>query len=332
MSVVPPTPVQTYKNRRAGLVVFGILQIALGLLAALMSLFMVVGTLAGNAAGPGAPPPRVMAPTALLYLAVAVMFVVLGIGSIRARRWARAIILALSWMWLIVGGMSSIGVVAMSPHLFDALPQEQASMKPVVIGCMSVFLGLFFVVLPLVFVLFYRGSNVRATVEAVDAVPRWTDNVPLPLLIFSFWMLSGALSMMFAGVIYTAFPVGPWMLRGVSSLALMLAIAGVTVFIGLGSLKRMRAAWWTALVLLVVGVVYGAAFMRKIDVASWYKAMSMPMDPRQLEMVHSMVSGPFFFLSMAVMWALYLGLLLYLRRYFFGGPMTTDNRQLTTDN
>jgi hypothetical protein len=320
MSVVPTTPVQTYKNRRAGLVVFGILQIALGLLAALMSLFMVVGALAGNAAGPEAPPPRVMAPTALLYFAVAVMFVVLGIGSIRARRWARAIILALSWMWLIVGGMSSIGFVAMSPHMFDALPQEQASMKPVIIGCMSVFFGLFFIVLPLVFVLFYRGPNVRATVEAVDAVPRWTDGMPLPLLVFAFWMLSGALSMMFAGAIYTAFPLGPWMLHGVSSLVLMLAIAGVTVFIGLGSLKRMRAAWWTALVLLVVGVVYGAAFMRKIDVASWYKAMSMPMDPRQLEMVQSMVSSPFFFLWMAVMWALYLGLLLYVRRYFFGGP------------
>jgi hypothetical protein len=31
---------------------------------------------------------------------------------------------------------------------------------------------------------------------------------------------------------------------------------------------------------------------------------------------------------MAVMWALYFGFLLYLRRYFFGGPI----RQLTTDN
>jgi hypothetical protein len=287
-----------------------------------MSLLIVVGALAGKAAVPGpAPMPvRVMAPSALLYFAVAVMFVVLGIGSIRARRWARAIILALSWMWLIVGVMTSIGLVAMSPHMFDALPQEQASMKPMIIGCMSVFLGLFFVVLPLVFVLFYRGPNVRATAEAVDAVPRWTDAVPLPLLIFAFWMLSGALSMMFFGLMYSAFPAGPWMLRGVSALALMLAIAGLMLFIGLGSLKRMRAAWWTALVMLVVGVVYGAAFMRKIDVAAWYEAMSMPIDPRQLEMVESMVSSPFFYLSMAVMWTLYLGLLLYLRRYFFVRP------------
>jgi hypothetical protein len=320
MSVVPTTPVQTYKDRRAGLVVFGILQIALGLLAALMSLLLVVGGLAGNAAAPGAAPPRVMAPVALLYFAVAVMFVVLGIGSIRARRWARAIILALSWMWLILGVMTCIGFVAMSPHMFDALPQEQASMKPMIIGCMSVFLGLFFVVLPLVFVLFYRGPNVRATVDAVDAVPRWTDGQPLPLLIFAFWTLSGGLCMLFFGPMYTAFPVGPWMLRGVSALALMLVIAGVTLFIGLGSLKRMRAAWWTALVQLVVGVLYGAAFMRKINVSAWYKAMSMPIDPRQLEMIQSTLSSPFFYLWMAAVWAVYLGLLLYLRRYFFVRP------------
>src|SRR3989442_6468003 len=190
-----------------------------------MSLFMVVGVLAGSAAARGAAQARAMAPAALLYLAVAVTFVVLGIGSIRARRWARAIILALSWMWLIVGVLTSIGFVAMSPRMFDALPPEQASAKPIVIGCMSVFLGLFFVVLPLVFVLFYRGPSVRAIVEAVDAVPRWSDGVPLPLLIFGLWMLSGGLCMLFFGPMYTAFPVGPWMLRGVSALALMLVIA-----------------------------------------------------------------------------------------------------------
>jgi hypothetical protein len=231
-------------------------------------------------------------------------------------------------MWLIVGVMTSIGFVAMSPHMFEALPQEQASMKPVVIGCMSIFLGLFFIVLPLIFVLFYRGPNVRATVEAVDAVPRWTDGLPLPLLIFALWMLSGGLCMLFLGPMYTAFPVGPWMLRGVSALALMLTIAGATLFIGLGSLKRMRAAWWAALVLLVVGVAYGAVFMRKIDVSAWYKAMSMPIDPRQLVMIQSIYSSPFFYLWMAVMWAAYLGLLLYLRRYFF----RFDQRQPTTDN
>lgn len=327
MSEVPATPVQTYKDRRVGLVVFGILQIALGLLAALMSFFIVVGALAGIAAAPGAAPARVMVPSALLYLTVGVVFVVLGIGSIMARRWAQAIILALSWMWLIAGVLTTIGFAAMWPHMFDALPQEQASMKPVVIGCASVFLGLFFVVLPLLFVLFYRGPNVRATVEAVDAVPRWTDGVPIPLLIFAFWMLSCALSMVAFCSIYTAFPAGPWMLRGVSAVALVLAIAGVMLFIGLGSLKRMRAAWWTALALLILGVAYVAAFMRNIDVAAWYEAMSMPMDPRQKEMVQSMYSSPFFYLWMAVMWALYLGFLLYLRRYFFAGPADSSARR-----
>jgi hypothetical protein len=133
-------------------------------------------------------------------------------------------------------------------------------------------------------------------------------------------MLSGALSMMFFGLMYSAFPAGPWMLRGVSALALMLAIAGLMLFIGLGSLKRMRAAWWTALVQLVVGVLYGGAFMRTIDVSAWYKAMSMPIDSRQLEMIQSMVSSPFFYLWMAAVWAVYLGLLIYLRRYFFVRP------------
>ena len=99
------------------------------------------------------------------------------------------------------------------------------------------------------------------------------------------------------------------------------------LFIGLGSLRRMRAAWWTALALLIVGVAYGAAFMRKIDVAAWYEAMSMPMEPRQLEMVQSIYSSPFFYLWMAIIWALYLGFLLYLRRYFFAGSADSSARR-----
>ena len=127
-----------------------------------------------------------------------------------------------------------------------------------------------------VVVLFYRRPNVRATVEAVDAVPRWTDDVPLPLLIFGLWMLSGAFCMMFFGSMYTALPAGPWMLRGVSALSVVLAMAGVMLFIGLGSLKRMRAAWWTALALLVVGsvVVYQVSRVRALS--RYYERRPLP--------------------------------------------------------
>jgi len=37
----------------------------------------------------------------LFYALLAVLFVWLGIGSIMARRWARALVLVSSWFWLV---------------------------------------------------------------------------------------------------------------------------------------------------------------------------------------------------------------------------------------
>src|SRR5438128_2485210 len=98
-----------YKDRQTGLALFGILWILVGLLLGGMSLLMVVGSLAAPAGGPGAPgalPMRMMVPLMLIYLAIGACFITLGIGSMMSRRWARPLILVLSWMWLITGVMS----------------------------------------------------------------------------------------------------------------------------------------------------------------------------------------------------------------------------------
>lgn len=46
----------------------------------------------------------------------------------------------------------------------------------------------------------------------------------------------------------------------------------------------------------------------------------MPQDPSQVAMMQAMYSSPFFYVWMGVIWAAYLGFLLYIRRYFFAGP------------
>jgi len=93
-----------YKDRRTGLLLFGILWILIGLAQGGMSLLLVGGTIAGS---PGALPMRMAAPMALMYLGIGTGFVLLGVGSMMPRRWARALILVLSWMWLITGVLSS---------------------------------------------------------------------------------------------------------------------------------------------------------------------------------------------------------------------------------
>jgi hypothetical protein len=304
------------EHKRTGLTIFGILWILLGLLCGAMSLTVIAGSMASSGL-PGAAPMRMMISTGALYVVIGACFITLGIGSIMARRWSRALILVFSWMWLITGALTFGSVFVIMPKVFASLPPEQAAAKPFMLGCAAVGIALFMVLLPGIMILFYRRPAVKAAVEALDPVPRWTDK-PLPLLFFAVWMIGGAVCFLMFSVMYKAFPLGPWMLRGIGLYATMLAIAALMLFIGAGALKQKPAAWWAALAMLVFGAVCGVLLMTKTDIAAWYREMGMATDPRQAEMMQSLYQGPYFIGWLVVFWAAYLGYLWYLRRYFFG--------------
>ena len=88
----------------------GVLQIILGALAALFGLFSLLGAAIQSAApqlsGTAETNPLAMLLAVGVYLAVAVFFLWLGIGSIRCRRWSRPLVLALMWPMLLVGAVS----------------------------------------------------------------------------------------------------------------------------------------------------------------------------------------------------------------------------------
>jgi hypothetical protein len=105
--VIPPVEtalLPDYKDRSTGLMVFGILTLLLGCLAGLFVSLMLVGQMAA-AKAPNAPPANYAAilPAIGIYGGLAVALIWLGIGSIMARRWARALLLIFSWSWLIMG-------------------------------------------------------------------------------------------------------------------------------------------------------------------------------------------------------------------------------------
>lgn len=306
-----------YKDRRTSLIVFGILEILIGLFVGLMALMTVVGLVAGTGT-PGMPPMRFMVPVAVMYLGIAALFVTLGIGSMMAVRWARALNLVVSWWWMVIGVLSCLALVVMLPRMFDTLPADQAAAKPVMIGCLSVFFGLFFILLPLGFILFYRSPSVKATVEARDPVHRWTDDVPLPLLIFSVWMIGGAAITLLCGFMYPSFPVGRWMLRGAAVPALMLAIVLLMLYIGFGMLRRKASAWWAAVGMTALGAGWGAIFMGGgTDLVAWYREIGMAVDPKQMEMIQTMYANPLFIGWVFLFWGAYLAFLIYLRRFIF---------------
>jgi Na+/H+ antiporter NhaD/arsenite permease-like protein len=111
------------------------------------------------------------------YSLIAVMLIPLGYAHVKLKRWART--LALAWLgsWLVVGAPLVLVVALILFGTKDfSLPMAALAL---------VFLALMYFVFPAVLIRWYRGENVRRTLEEKDAKNSWLDDAPLPLLVLS---------------------------------------------------------------------------------------------------------------------------------------------------
>src|SRR5687768_9751912 len=100
------------RDRRGGLVAFGIVSLLIGALAGCGTLLMPL-SLIGLAFAPGAALPEglilQLIISTLIYGAAATVFIWTGIGSIRCKRWVRPIVISLGWPTIIMGVLGLVG-------------------------------------------------------------------------------------------------------------------------------------------------------------------------------------------------------------------------------
>ena len=102
--------------------------IVLGCLAAMFVLVMLASQAA--AAAKATPTPVGVAsilPVIAVYGGLAAVLICLGIGSIQARRWARALLLIFSWSWLLLGIMTTVMIGFIMPKLMGNVVAAQQS-------------------------------------------------------------------------------------------------------------------------------------------------------------------------------------------------------------
>src|SRR5437868_12457342 len=124
-----------YKNRRGWLISFGIVQILIACFFLLMTAIMAFGIGSMPKASPGSPalPTAMLYVVVLMYLGVAALFIVTGIGSIRAKNWARITILVMSWLWLVTGVFSVLISVLIVPAIMrqtQTIMEQQPGYHP----------------------------------------------------------------------------------------------------------------------------------------------------------------------------------------------------------
>jgi len=314
-----------FKDRKTGLVVFGILHIIFGGFCALMVPFMIFGMIAStvldnSAAAPMRP--TMMIPALLLYVLLAVWFICMGIGSIKARRWARALILVSSCLWLISGIGGLIFMLLLMPDIYGQMG-ESGQMPPVVARIMKYvmagFMTVFYGIIPAVLVLFYGSKNVKATCEFRDSRVRWTDKCPLPVLalslIFGFW----AVSMLFTLFYGWAIPFFGFILTGLSGAGVVLLAILLFGYVAWGTYRLSIKAWWCAVLVIIAWALSTAITFSRVSILDFYEKMNFP--EQQLDIMKRFSISQDYMVLFLGLWAVaFLGYLLYTRRYFVPPP------------
>lgn len=317
--VTAPPERPAFKDRTGGLILFGILHILFGLVCAGFILLMAVMSELG-ARGRGTQlPTYVFASNVIIYGLLALYFFSVGIGSIRRRRWARALALVVSWMWLIVGLLTAAVLGVMLPRLLKNMPADGAT---IMTGVIFATVFVMYIFIPGLIILAYRGPNVKATVEHYDGKVRWTDRVPLPVLAVVLLLAVGALSLL-ATTAYATIPIGNMIVTGVPAMIICLAFAGLLAFLSLGFYRLKLSAWWSLLLLQLIGAGVGTFTLLNTNFDELYTKMGvMTPEMRQLG-IAEMYRDPLLWIPAGISWLAFFLFLLWLRRYFAGaGPRT----------
>jgi len=326
-AVVPPAQ---FQNRKAGLVFFGVLTLLGGCLFALfVPLIIFAVKMAEHTANP---PPRDInvSVIAVMYGSLAIAHIWLGIGSIKARRWARALLAICSWSALAGGLMTIVAMAFMWPRLAAAFHTAQRSSQPQVSEAtqsilmlipMAMF-GLMFVLLPLVWALFYSSKNVKATCEAYDRVPRWTDRCPLPVLAISLWLAFGALWMLMMPIFHSVAPLFGILLSGPTGVVFYLLLAAVWIYCAWALYHLDKRAWWIIVFAMILVSISSSITYSRYDLAEVYSRMGYSAariaEMQKFGIGQQMVSWTVWIFTIP-----FLGYLFYIRKFL------TDRRNPT---
>jgi hypothetical protein len=321
---LPPGPTAPFENRKTGLTIFGIMTLLFGVLCALfVPLLFVSLAMTPRTGAPARDLPQIL-PAVATYGGLAVVLIWLGIGSIKARRWARALLLVLSCSWLLIGIISTAVIAVAMPKIMAAqaaAPAGQPAPPPeamsVIVGFTVAFIAVLMVILPAIWVWFYRSPHVKATCEAADPVERWTDRSPLPVIAVSLWLLFSVPSILFAPVAYKGVvPFFGNFLVGPVATAIYILMAALWTYGAWAMYKLRPLGWWLITVSIVVSGISGFLTYSRHSIGELYRLLDYPAEQIALIEKLNFLTGTGMAWMMVATLVPFLGYMLYLRKYF----------------
>jgi hypothetical protein len=253
-----------FKDRLAWLIVFGILEILAGVLNALFMMLMICGLLFNAQKNGVSINSNMLIVTLAIYSGLTVTLVWLGIGSIKAQRWARALLLILAWYVLIMG-------ILIVGSLLWMLLRSPLKLGPVG-GIIIAIQATIFFIIPAIGVWFYGDRHVKATCEARNPAPSWTDACPLPVLASCLFVILGVMTLVPVAFVRPAFPFFGQILIGIPATILFLVLSALGLYTAWKMYRLTVGGWWLQVACVLFLGVSGTLTCIRHDTMEFYRA------------------------------------------------------------
>lgn len=316
------TPVQRHdleKNRRGGLIFFGIITLLFGALTGLLTMLAALASL--FTFGPPPHPLHVIGVLAV-YGGMTLLGVWVGVGSIRCRRWVRPVVLGLAWptlvgtlfvllMWVVFNVDLQSAYAGLPPT--KAGPMTKVLRMEAIIG--SAMLTVAGIIIPGAYLLFYSSRHVRLTLEAYDQNFRWSDRVPLSVFIAATASLLAGLMTLALAQLETAPFFGRYV-EGAAALGLTLGAAAALMAAAILMYCMRGAGWWIALLTSAAGFSSAILTFASRGMMEFYRRGNLG-DGELARLAKSpSMTGLFPMILTAAALAIVIAYLLYIHRHF----------------
>ena len=184
---------------------------------------------------------------------------------------------------------------------------------------MVVFCGVFMVCLPAVWICFYGSRHVKATCEARNPLPCWTDACPLPVLALCLWLAFSVPMMLLLPLAgHGVMPCFGIFLTGLPGALLCLALATLWSYAAWLSYHLKAQGWWLILIAMLVFAASGVMTFARHDVLEMYQLMGYPQ--AQIDQMRQMglLTGNRMAWLMLFSLLPFLGFLIFVKKYFRG--------------
>ena len=221
----------------------------------------------------------------LLQLLGCAAYFWLAVGSILPRRWGPRILYALGWMWIGSIVLSTVAMLGAIPAVSEVMAATGVgSMIPGLAGPVQglIVVGVFVVVMlmqavpGIVLIVVYGLRDVRLTVNFRDPIPRWSDPIPIPVLILWTALVSGAIYLAAIGLSLGSVIWQPLGIGGIAGIGLGLAVAAILGATAWLVVKLRPAGWWLAMCGAVFATFFGVFVILSFDFWQTVDRLELP--------------------------------------------------------